>query len=201
MYCFWKGGGLDLQVDKEIIIKCKNYDKAALIYLFKKYEKYLYNLCFSYIQNEQDALDLVQEIYIKVFNNIGKFNEKLPFHPWIRKISVNTCINYYSRNRKNNVVSLNYETGEGITISDSIASDENIENEIIDKDIIRIIKKNIKVLPENYRMIITLRFYEDLSYDEIAKLLDKPMGTVKTEIYRAKAILKESLKKELGVVL
>jgi RNA polymerase sigma-70 factor, ECF subfamily len=181
-----------LEIDKEIIIKCKKNDKAALIYLFHKYEKYLYNLCYGYIQNDQDALDLVQEIFIKVFNNLPKFDEKLPFHPWIRKISVNTCLNF-NRDRKNNVISLNYEISDEITVQDTIASAINIENEIVDEDVRKIIRKNIRNLPKNYRIIIALRYYEDLSYNEIASLLNMPLGTIKTDIYRAKVILKKSL--------
>jgi RNA polymerase sigma-70 factor, ECF subfamily len=181
-----------LEIDKEIIIKCKKNDKAALIYLFHEYERYLYNLCYSYIQNEQDALDLVQEIFIKIFNNLPSFNERLPFHPWIRKISVNTCLNF-KRDRKNNVLSLNYEINDDITVQDIIASTVDIEKEIVDEDVRKIIKDNIKNLPKNYRLIIALRYYEDLSYNEIASLLNKPLGTIKTDIYRAKAILKKSL--------
>jgi RNA polymerase sigma-70 factor, ECF subfamily len=185
-------GGYVLEIDQEIIIRCKKNDKAALIYLFHKYEKYLYNLCYGYLQNEQDALDLVQEIFIKVFNNLSRFDEKRPFHPWIRKISVNTCLNF-KRDKKNNVISLNYEISDEITVQDTIASAENIEKEIVDEDVRKTIRDNIKTLPKHYRLIIVLRYYEDLSYNEISILLNKPSGTIKTDIYRAKAMLKKSL--------
>lgn len=185
-----------MEIEKEIILRCKKNDKAALIYLFHKYEKYLYKLCYGYLQNEQDALDLVQEILIKVFNNLPKFDERFPFHPWIRRISVNTCLNF-KRDRKSNVISLNYEISEEITVQDTIASTENIEKEIVDEEIKETIRKNIKNLPEHYRLIIALRFYEDLSYNEISMLLNKPIGTVKTDIYRAKALLKKSLEEAL----
>lgn len=188
-----------MEVDKKIICKCKKYDKVSFTYLFHQYEKYLYNLCYSYVHNEESALDLVQETYIKVFNNITKFDDKYPFHPWIRKIAVNACLNY-KRDEKSNVISMNREVEDGITGEDEIASVENVEEDVIEADTSRIIWRNVENLPPQYRLIITLRYYENLSYSEIADMLEKPMGTVKTDIYRAKALLKKSLEKDLEVV-
>lgn len=182
-----------MDIDKNLIVKCKKYDKHSFMELFQLYEKYLYCLCYSYTQNQQDALDLVQEIYIKVFNNIKSFDDSLPFHPWIRKISVNTCLNF-RRTIKYNLVSLNQNINEDITLEDILGSEDDVEYEIINLEIKDIIKSNLKEMPEKYRIVITLRYYENLGYKEIAKLLDKPLGTVKTELYRAKAILKNKLK-------
>lgn len=179
-------------VDKGLVVKCKKHDKTALTELFKMYEKYLYKICYTYCQNQQDALDLIQEIYIKIFNNIDKFNEDMSFHPWVRKLSVNTCLNF-RRTIKNNVISLNEGYNKDCSVVDIIASDFSVEKEIEKLDIKKIIIENIKSLPENYRLIIILRYYEDLSYNEISELLNKPLGTVKTELYRAKAILKKQL--------
>lgn len=181
-----------MDIDKKLILRCKKYDKPALMELFKIYEKYLYRLCYSYCQNQQDALDLVQEIYIKIFNNINKFNDDMPFHPWVRKLSVNICLNF-KRTIKSNVVSLNGELNEDSTLEDTIASDFNVEHEIEKMDLKRILKENLKALPENYRLVIILRYYENLSYNEISELLCKPLGTIKTDLYRAKALLKKKL--------
>ena len=186
-------GGVDLDIDKKLIVKCKKYDKHSFRELFQLYEKYLYCLCYSYTQSQQDALDLVQEIYIKVFNNIKNFDDSLPFHPWIRKISVNTCLNF-RRTIKNNIVSLNKSIDEDITLEDVLVSEDDVEDEIVNLEIKDIIKSNLKEIPDKYRIIIVLRYYENLNYNEIAKLLDKPLGTVKTELYRAKALLKNKLK-------
>jgi RNA polymerase sigma-70 factor, ECF subfamily len=197
-YYSWKGG-VNLDVDKNLIIKCKKYDKLSFRELFKMYEKYLYCLCYSYTQNQQDALDLVQEIYIKVFNNINKFDDSLPFHPWIRRISVNTCLNF-KRTVKNNIVSLNQSINEDQgTLEDVLLAEDDVEDEILNLEIKDIIKTNLKEIPDKYRIIIVLRYYENLDYNEIAKLLDKPLGTVKTELYRAKALLKNKLKNVMEV--
>jgi RNA polymerase sigma-70 factor, ECF subfamily len=193
----WRGRRI-VEVEKDLILKCKKYDNLSLIKLFHMYEKYLYNLCYGYTQNEQDALDMVQEIFIKVFNNLSGFDEKMPFHPWIRKITVNTCLNF-KRGKKSNVISLNREIIEDVNIEDTLASEENIEMDMLEGELREVIRKNIKNLPEQYRLMITLRYYEDLSYNEISLLLNKPLGTVKTELYRAKTLLKKFLENDLEV--
>lgn len=183
-----------IEVNKNLIVRCKKDEKAALTELFKSYEKYLYKICYTYSQNQQDALDLIQEIYIRILNNINKFNEDMPFHPWVRKLAVNICLNF-KRTIKSNIISINEGYNGDSSVGDTIASDFNVEEEIEKVDVRKIIIENIKALPENYRLIIMLRYYEDLSYNEISELLSKPLGTVKTDLYRAKVILKKQLEK------
>lgn len=185
-----------MEIDKKVIERCKKYDKEAFTSLFHQYEKYLFILCYGYTQDKESALDLVQDVYIKVFNNIKKFDSSYSFHPWIRKIAVNTCLNF-KRDKKSNVISMNRETEEGMKEEDRIASKHNVEQDVLRADTKRIVQNNIKNLPEKYRLIITLRYYENLSYSEIAEVLEKPMGTIKTDIYRAKMMLRKSLEKEL----
>jgi len=190
-----------VEVDKKLIEKCKEYDKYSFMKLYKMYEKYLYSLCFNYVQNPHDALDMVQEIYIKIFKNINKFDTDMPFHPWIRKISVNTCLNF-TRTIKNNVISMNAninDTEDEIPLEDTFASKENVLEEIINSETKTIIKRYLNEMPEEYRMVILLRYYEELSYNEIAEIIGKPLGTIKTEIYRAKAILRKKLEKLMEV--
>lgn len=190
-----------MEVNKKLIEKCKEYDKYSFMKLYNMYEKYLYSLCFNYVQNPHDALDMVQEIYIKVFKNIDKFDTEMPFHPWIRKISVNTCLNF-TRTIKNNVVSMNVcinDIDGEVTLGDTFVSEEDVLDEVINLETKSIIKKYLTEMPEEYRIVIVLRYYEELSYNEIAELIGRPLGTIKTEIYRAKAILKKKLEKVMEV--
>ena len=193
-------GEVIVEVNKKLIARCKEYDKYSFMELYKMYEKYLYSLCFNYVQNPQDALDLVQEIYIKVFKNIDKFDINMQFHPWIRKIAVNTCLNF-KRTIKNNVISMNsvINDEEEIALEDTLKSKEDVLNDVVNSETKNIIKKYIKEISEEYRMIIVLRYYEDLSYNEIAEITNMPLGTVKTKLYRGKALLKKKLKKVMEV--
>jgi RNA polymerase sigma-70 factor (ECF subfamily) len=183
-------GGSSMTIDKSIIQRCKKNDKNAFAELFKFYQNYLFKLCYSYVQNEQEALDLMQEIYIKLYKNINKYDDKYPFHPWIRKVSVNTCLN--QKRKQVCIISLS-ENEENLSLEDQLAAEEDTQREVENHDMARIIKQHIYCLPEKQRMVIILRYYEDLSYDEISELLSIPLGTVKTDLYRAKKALKDRL--------
>lgn len=185
-----------MNIDKGILQRCKKNDKGAFAELFKFYQNYLFKLCFSYVQNEQETLDLMQEIYIKLYTNITKYDEKYPFHPWIRRVAVNTCINV-KRKQAPIAVPLNNDTEE-FDLEDQLAADADTQQEVEKHDMARIIKHHIDCLPEKQRMVIILRYYEDLSYDEIAELLNMPLGTVKTDLYRAKNALKDRLYKAVN---
>lgn len=187
-----------MYVEAGIIARCKKQDKSAFIELFKRYERYLYKLCYNYVQNEQDALDLAQEVYIKVFKNISSFDAKFPFHPWFRKVAVNTCLNF-KRSQRYDSVSLNTADEEDKALEEIIASQSNVENEILDMELSQLIKDNLECLKPKHRMVMVLRYYEGLSYEEISVLLKEPLGTVKTDIYRAKNVLKEKLKKAMNL--
>lgn len=186
-----------MQVEAGIIGRCKKHDKTAFIELFKMYEKYLYKLCYSYVQNEQDALDIAQEVYIKVFKSISAFDIKMPFHPWFRTIAVNTCINF-KRKIKYDSVSLNAGNEDDKALEELIAAQNDVESEVLDRELGSLIKENLKCLQPKHRLVLVLRYYEGLSYEEIAAVLKEPLGTVKTHIYRARSILKEKLRSAIN---
>jgi RNA polymerase sigma-70 factor, ECF subfamily len=184
-------GGSSMNIDKSIIQRCKKNDKDAFAQLFKFYQNYLFKICFGYGQNEQHALDLMQEIYIKLYKNISKYDDKYPFHPWIRRVAVNSCIN---EKRKNTLSCIPLDNGEGdISLEEQLASVEDTQQEVERHEMALIIKEHINSLPDKQRMIVILRYYEDLTYDEISKLMEIPLGTVKTDLYRAKNALKDRL--------
>ena len=187
-----------MQVEASIIARCKKHDKSAFIELFKMYERYLYKICYSYVQNEQDALDIAQEVYIKVFKNISGFDEKMPFHPWFRAVAVNACLNF-KRARRYDSVSLNAKDDDDKAMEEIVAAQNDVEAEFLDKELGRLIRENLECLKPKYRMVLVLRYYEGLSYEEIAVVLKEPLGTVKTDIYRARNILKEKLRNVINL--
>lgn len=187
-----------MQIEAGIIARCKKNDKDAFIELFKRYERYLYKLCYGYVQNEQDALDIAQEVYIKVFNNISSFDIKMPFHPWFRTVAVNTCLNF-KRTLRYDSVSLDARDEEDKAFEDIVADPKDVEAEVMDKELGRMIKDNLECLQPKHRMVLVLRYYEGLSYEEIASVLKEPLGTVKTDIHRARNNLKEKLRNVLQI--
>jgi RNA polymerase sigma-70 factor (ECF subfamily) len=187
-----------LHVEADIIARCKKYDRSAFVELFKMYESYLYKLCYSYVRNEQDALDIAQEVYIKVFKNISGFDIRMPFHPWFRTIAVNTCLNF-KRTLRYDSISLDAGNEENKALEETIAAGDDVEAEVLDKETGRLIRENIDCLRPKQRMILMLRYYEGLSYEEIAAVLKEPLGTVKTDIYRARNALREKLSEAISL--
>lgn len=184
-------------IDVSLLKKCKKNDKEALNQLYKRYEKYIYTLCYRYTNKKEDALDLVQEVFIKVLKNIKSFDENRPFMPWLKRITVHTCLNF-KRDVKT-IISLDQvTTDQGQTLKEAISSQFNLENYIIFKETTQTIRDCIGSIDEKYRMPLILRHEENLSYEEIAKILDLPLGTLKVNLHRGRKKL-QLLLKEKGI--
>lgn len=167
-----------------LIRRCKNKDEDAYNQLISQHEAYLYRICYNYTRNKEEALDVMQEVYIKIFRGIHTFDENRPFIPWLKKITVNTLVNQRRNNRLD----------ETLLDQDSHLADKtNIEEQVISRDTGSIINELIAELPEAYRLAITLRYHEEMSYDEIASALEQPLGTVKSNVYRARSLLRQKM--------
>ncbi len=167
-----------------LIRRCKKNDGDAYNQLLSQHEEYLYRICYNYTRSKEEALDMMQEVYIKIFRGIHTFDENRPLLPWLKKITINTLIN---QGRKNRVE-------QTFLDPDSYLADKtNIEEEVICRDTGKVINKLIAELPESYRLALTLRHLEEMSYDQIASAIDQPVGTVKSNVYRARNMLREKM--------
>jgi len=183
-----------VDINVSLIRRCKNNERAAFDILLGKYERYLYNICYGYTFNQDEALDIMQEIYIKIFRNIHSFDETRPFLPWLKRIAINTCLNYKRDNKKLPKLSLDLETDdEKSSLLDQIASADDTEETAIFHETQDLVIKSLQEIPDNYRLPLTLRYLENMSYEEIATILKQPIGTVKNSVYRARNIMKKSL--------
>jgi RNA polymerase sigma-70 factor (ECF subfamily) len=146
-------------------------------------------------RHPEDARDLAQEIFIKVFSLLDRYDENYAFSSWIFRIATNHCIDYLRRNR---LRFLSLETGGG-------GEDEAIELQVPDagprpdtvlqrKEALLRLSEVIADLPPHYRLITLLRHDQQLSYEEIAEILDLPLGTVKARIHRARNMVQQMLK-------
>jgi RNA polymerase sigma-70 factor (ECF subfamily) len=178
--------------DVKLIKLCKKNNKEALNSLYIKYEKYIYTICYNYTHSREDSLDLVQEVFIKILKNIVKFDENRPLLPWIKRITINTCLNF--KRQKKPIISLDeVVTDSGQLLKDAIASQFNLEDFILFQDTSEIINEEIAKIEDRFRMPLILRHKHEMTYEEIASALEVPLGTVKTNIYRARKLLKERL--------
>jgi len=181
-----------LDSELKLIRQCKKNNKEALNTIYIKYEKYVYSLCYHYTHSREDALDLLQEVFIKILKGIHRFDESRPLLPWIKRISINTCLNF-KRQIKETISLDQVMTDSGQTLKEAIGSQYNLENFILFQDTSNIINEAIANIEDKYRMPLILRHQQEMSYDEISKYLDLPLGTIKTNIYRGRKLLKKAL--------
>ena len=184
--------------DSELIKRAKGGDSTAYDGLLKKYKSSVYNLVYRMVRDVQEAEDLTQEAFIKAFNSLASFNEDYAFSTWLYKIATNNCIDFF-RKRKLQTYSLDkpiqYKDSE---IQHEIPDpDLNPEKSIIARERTTLIQEAIRTLPEKYYTAIVLRHNEEKSYEEIAEVLDLPLGTVKARIFRAREMLNKALKDRL----
>jgi RNA polymerase sigma-70 factor (ECF subfamily) len=178
--------------DEEIIEFIKT-NKECYSLLVNRYEKKL----FRYIKRisgviNESAEDILQTVFLKVYVNLNTFNEKNKFSSWIYQIVHNETVNCWRKNvKKGYVVSLE----ENDFLKKNIASDENTEKKVIQKIDSGKISKALRSLDGKHREALSLRYMGELSYQEIAKKIGRPVGTVGTLINRGKKILREELMK------
>jgi len=178
-------------VDEKILItKSKQGDKAAFEQLVRRYSNYVYTTAFFMLRNSHDAEDVSQEVFVKVYLSIKGFRGLSSFKTWLRKLTVNTCIDKIrlKSKTKDKKVSLDKITEDYEIIFEKY--EQNLEKDYFTAETVKDVLNIIVDLDENYRIPLILRDLQDYSYREIAKLTSKPIGTVKTNIHRARKIIK-----------
>lgn len=167
-------------------------DSVAFETLFKRYREEIYALCISRTGgNKEDANDLVQETFVKVYVNLAKYDPHYTFGQWIYTIARNTFIDYVRRRRDNLSIDA--------IVSPSVAttSDEEPDSRLINEQHGVQLDRCMAALPEKYRQMAEMRFQRELSYEEIAEQVGLPIGTVKTQIHRARERLCRLIREQI----
>ncbi len=184
--------------EAELIERALQGDQSAYTEILNRYRGQLYHVIYKMVRNREEAEDLVQEAFMKAFNALSTFNENFAFSTWLYKIAVNNCIDYL---RKKRLQTYSYDrpmsVKDGEIKRDYADPDESPDKELLSNEKTRLINEAIDALPPNYHTVIVLRHREELSYEEIADRLNLPLGTVKARIFRAREMLKKSLKGKL----
>ncbi len=180
--------------EDSLVAKSKKGDKAAFEELVKKFSKYVYTTAFFILRDSHEAEDVSQEVFVKVYLSIKGFRGLSSFKTWIRKLTVNTCIDKLrlKSKTKDKKVSLDKITEDYEVVFTKMST--SLEKSFFHKEAVKDVLKIIVNLDENYRIPLILRDLQDYSYREIAELTRKPIGTVKTNIHRARKIIKDKLK-------
>lgn len=162
-------------------------DQIAFEYLFNRYGDAIRRLFLQRSTSAEDTEDLIQETFIKVYINLHRYSKDYTFGQWVYTIARNTHIDFERRRQED--ISIDEK------FSSHAASTPSPEESLINLQQRSQIESHIECLPEQYRRLFTMRFMEDYSYDEIAEALQLPMGTVKTQIHRARERMCTLIKK------
>ena len=177
-------------MDKErtLIKRAQKGDHDAFAALVDEHQRYVYNLALRVVKDENEALDLTQDTFVRAWMALPNFRGKSQFRTWLYRITTNLCYNRLSNLRR----SLN-DLGDDVLQDIPETNFNNPVQEFESNENRRHLHQAIAGLDEKYRLLITLRYQNELSYEEIASTLNLPLGTVKTGIFRAKKQLRRKL--------
>jgi len=181
--------------DKEIIERVKNGDKKAYDLLVLKYQQRVINLISRFVKNHADALDVSQETFIKAYKALPNFRGESAFYTWLYRIAVNTAKNHLTvQSRK--ITKSDYDVTEIEQIEGNMTLTEQTtpENLLIKDELQDIVLNTIENLPEDLKSAVMLREIEGLSYEEIAAVMECPVGTVRSRIFRARETIDNKIK-------
>ncbi len=181
--------------DDKLVAKAASGDQEAYKELLNKYETPLYYHLIKMVKDREQVRDLVQEAFMKAFDNLESYNTNYAFSTWLYRITTNHAIDYL-RKKKLKTLSIDdpVKTKDGEMNIQLEDEHSQTDRSIIRKQRSHIIHEAIDELPEKYRVVIKLRHFEELSYDEISEQLELPLGTVKAHIFRAREMLYKELK-------
>ena len=186
----------DREVDQALVERAQQGDHKAFELLVSKYQRRLTRLLARFVKDEHEVNDVTQEALIKAYRALPNFRGESAFYTWLYRIGINTAKNFLATNGKKMVISADVanEEGEMFDLSDQLADDHTPEAEMMNREILQTVEASVARLPEDLRRAITLREMEGLSYDEIAQIMDCPIGTVRSRIFRAREVIAKDLR-------
>ncbi len=180
--------------DAELMELCAAKDEDAFSEIVGRYERFVYSTVFAELKNPDDAFDVSQEVFIRLYNAAGGFRCESTLKTWLYRMCKNCAYDYMRKYYKHRAVSLTYKDPEEETTEDAdIVSDTTPEDELLRKEKIQAVRNAVLELPEEQRDVIVLREFHNMQYSEIAAMLGISEGTVKSRISRARENLKKIL--------
>lgn len=183
------------QQDYRLVNRARSGNEQAFAELLERYKDSIYYMLLKKVSSEMDAEDLTIEAFGKAFNSLGQYTPHYAFSTWLYKIANNNCIDYL-RKKKNRIYPVdNKRDGEeSNSLNEVPSSILDPEERVIKEQKAEMLKAIVKNLKPRYSHLIQLRYYEELSYEEIAQKLEIPIGTVKAQLFRARELLHAMLK-------
>jgi RNA polymerase sigma factor (sigma-70 family) len=176
--------------EQELIEKCLGNDPFAQELLYRRHASKMYGICLRYVRQKEDASDILQDGFIRVFSNLKHYRGEGSFEGWVRRIIVNTAINHYKANSK-------YSRDLSV---DDVHITNNIDNDALSRISTEELLKLVQTLPDGFRMVFNLFVIEGYDHKEIGSMLGISESTSKSQLHRAKAALQKKLMKEYNIL-
>jgi RNA polymerase sigma factor (sigma-70 family) len=182
---------LKAQKDMELVEKARKGDQLAYAELLGRYRDAIYFMLLKMVNSPIDAEDLTIEAFGKAFKNIDQYTPNYAFSTWLFKIATNNCIDFIRKKRASHVSLDQTLDGEDSLIPSAMIQADTLDPEstLINKQKIKHMRNVVSKLKPRYRQLVELRYFSEYSYEEIAKELDIPIGTVKAQLFRARELL------------
>jgi RNA polymerase sigma-70 factor (ECF subfamily) len=189
----------DREVDQQLVERAQRGDKSAFELLVAKYQRKLVRLLSRFIRDPTEVEDVAQEAFIKAYRALPSFRGDSAFYTWLYRIGINTAKNYLVAmgRRAPTVSEIESADSEGSEESGQVPDYNTPENELMSRQIAETVNRAVEDLPEELRTAITLRELEGLSYEDIAGIMNCPIGTVRSRIFRAREAIAEKLRPQL----
>ncbi|MDO3388208.1 RNA polymerase sigma factor RpoE [Gilvimarinus sp. SDUM040013] len=173
--------------DQQLVERVQKGDKRAFDLLVLKYQHKIFSIIGRYVRDQAEVQDVAQEAFIKAYRALAKFRGESAFYTWLYRIAINTAKNHLvSRSRRPPASDVEMEDAEYYSGSDLLKDADTPETSLMCEEIQREVDAAIRELPEDLRSAVTLREMEGLSYEDIAAIMDCPVGTVRSRIFRAR---------------
>jgi len=186
----------DRAIDQQLVERAQRGEKRAFDLLVAKYQRRLARLLSRFIRDGSDIEDVTQEAFIKAYRALPSFRGESAFYTWLYRIGINTAKNFLSSSGRRPVVNSEFEDedGESFDLASQVPDMNTPETELMNKEIVTTVNAAVQALPEELRTAISLREMDGLSYEEIAQVMNCPIGTVRSRIFRAREAIAAELR-------
>lgn len=185
------------KTDTQLILSAQQGDSAAFEELVYRYDRQVLNIAKSFRNSDDDAKDIYQEVFMRVFRGLKDFQFKSEFSTWLFRITTNVCISYQTR--KKDMDSIDREIGnnddDSYTLADSLAGDYETDAPMLNAEMLNHVNAALEQLPPRQKLAFTLKYFEDYKIREIAQMLQCTEGSVKRYLFNASNKMREKLKK------
>ncbi len=182
------------EFDSELVQRAKNGDKTAFDMLVRKYQHRIAAVVSRFVRDYAECQDVVQDSFIRAYKSLSGFRGDSQFYTWMYRIAVNTAKNHLSSKKRRPSFDVELDDAENIEGGIYIQNNDTPEHELLRDEIAQVVSKALEQLPEDIRQAITLREMEGLSYEEIADVMNTPVGTVRSRIFRAREAIDARLR-------